>query len=303
MSSKILAIPAALVCVALGQTYSRAATIHYTADSFSDGVDGSTVGGTNSAYEIYGVGYAQTDTTLYVGLNTNLPIGGEPTPNVAGGTVAWGDFFFNFSDQPFAEAIATGDVYGVRFDAANDSPMPQLGLYQVEETSSVTLSNSGFASLDAYQTAVTNGGGTSSLGALPLDGAYLSNTDLPQNMIAQGTLMSDEVTFIEDFSTVGFASDFGFEAELAETGRYTYGFSVDTTNLPAGNFIAHVLAECANDGIAFIGTLLSQDGQPDAESVPEPMTGLAVLLVGAAYRLTRPRRSTISDKAKGASLK
>ena len=296
MFTKILTIPATLLLVALGQTYSWAATIHYTADSFSDGVDGSTVGGTNSAYEIYGVGYAQSATTLYVGLNTNLPIGGEPTPDATGGTVAWGDFFFNFSDQPFAEAVSGGQVYGVRFDAANDSPMPQLGLYQVEETGSVTLSNSGFVSLDAYQTTVTNAGGTPSLGDVPPDGSYLSNTDLPQNVIAQGTLLPNEVNFIEDLSTVGFESDFGFGTALAETGRYTYGFSVDTTGLPSGDFIAHLLAECANDGIAFIGSLFSQNQGPDAESVPEPMSGLAVLVVGAAYGLTRFGRSPASDK-------
>ncbi|MEO0984554.1 MAG: XDD3 family exosortase-dependent surface protein [Cyanobacteria bacterium J06639_14] len=292
MFAKTLMVPTTLLLVVFGQASSRAATIHYTADSFSDGVDGATVGGPDSAYELYGIGYAQTDTTLYVGLNTNLPIGGEPAPAATGGSVAWGDLFFNFSDQPFAEAVSAGDVYGVRFDAANDSPMLELGLYQVSQTDSVTPFNSGFSSLDAYQTTVTSAGGTPSLGDIPLDGSYLSNTDLPQNVISEGTLVSNEVTFIEDFSTVGFDSDFGFGTELAETGSYTYGFSVDKSGLPIGDFIAHVLAECANDGIAFVGTLLGQDSPSDAASVPEPAMGLALLVVGGACGMTRSRRSS-----------
>ena len=295
MITRILMLPAALLLMSVGQGVVRAATVHYTVDSFSDGVNGGIVGGSESAYELYGIGYAQTDTTLYVGFNSNLPIGGEPTPDVTGGSVAWGDMFFNFSDQPFAEAVAAGEVYGVRFDAANDSPVA-LGLHQVQQTDSVTLSNSGFASLDAYQTTVTGAGGTPSLGDVPFDGSYLSNSELPQNIIGQGTLLSSEVSFIEDFSTVGFDSDFGFGAELAETGRYTYGFSVDRESLPVGDFIAHFLAECANDSIAFIGTLLGREGSPgpEPESVPEPTTGLALLVVGAGYGIRlRTQRKTL----------
>ncbi|MEL6383209.1 MAG: XDD3 family exosortase-dependent surface protein [Cyanobacteria bacterium J06626_18] len=291
MITKILTVPAALLLMSVGSTSVRAAAIHYTVDSFSDGVNGDVVGGPDSAYELYGVAYAQTDTTLYVGFSSNLPIGGQPTPDVTGGSVAWGDLFFNFTDLPFAAAVASGEIYGVRFDAANDSPV-SLGLYQVQQTNSVTSTNGGFASLAAYQTTVTGAGGTPSLGDVPFDGSYLSHTGGPQNIIAQGTLVSSEVSFIEDFSTVGFASDFGFGAELSETGSYSYGFSVEKSGLPLGDFIAHVLAECANDSIAFVGTLLGQTSQGAAtsKSVPEPANCLSLLAIGAGYAIWHQRQ-------------
>ncbi|NER83278.1 MAG: PEP-CTERM sorting domain-containing protein [Leptolyngbya sp. SIO1D8] len=285
-----LIVPAALLWAALVPASLQAANIYYTTDSFSDGVTGNIVGGTNSTFELYGIGYAQTETTLYIGLNTNLPIGGAINPQAIGGSVAWGDLFLNFSSQPFSEAVADGQVYGIRFDAANDSPMSQLGLYQVQQTSSVAPFNTGFASLAEYQSVVTQAGGTASLGDIPLDGSYLSNTNSPQNVISQGTLLSNQVSFIEDFSTVGFNSDFGFSPALSETGSYTYGFSVNKAKLPLGEFIAHVLAECANDGIAFVGTLLGQDNRPKTESVPEPTTGLALLGLGTVYGVTQLKR-------------
>ena len=285
MSSKILAVPATLLLVSLGQTSLLAATILYTADSFSDGVSGTIVGGADSVFELYGIGYTQTDTTFYVGLNTNLPIGGSPDASADGGSVTWGDLFFNFSAQPFAEAVTEGQVYGVRFDAANDSPLPQLGLYQVQQTTSVTPINTGFASLADYQSVVTEAGGIPSLGSIPINGGYLSNTGLPQNVIAEGILLSEDVNFIEDFSSVGFAPDFGFSSSLSQTGNFTYGFSIDRAALPTGDFIAHLLAECANDGVAFAGTLLAQEISPisEPESVPEPTTWLACFGLGIAY--------------------
>lgn len=293
MASQTFIVAATAIFLGLGQFPLQAATIQYTADSFSDGVTGSVVGGADSTFELYGVGYAQSGTTLYIGLSTNLPIGGSPDPLVAGGTVAWGDLFLNFSDQPLAAAVPAGVVYGVRFDVANESSAPQLGLYRVQQTGSVTPINNGFASLADYQQVVTDAGGVASLGDIALDGRYLSTTDLPQNVISQGELLSTDVSFIEDFSSVGFAADFGLGDALAETGSYSYGFSVDTSELPTGNFIAHLLAECANDGIAFIGEIFGQpDPDSSPESVPEPGLGLALLGMGAVClsdRLGKPK--------------
>lgn len=287
MFSQSWMVPAALVFVGVAASPLPAATIDYTPDSVSDGVTGTLVGGPESTFELYGIGYTQIDTTLYVGLNTNLPIGGAANATVLGGSIAWGDVFFNLSNQPFSEAIAAGQVYGVRFDAANDSPVGQLGLYQVQQTTSVTQVNRGFSSLATYQSVVTQAGGTPSLGDVPLDGSYLSNTDLPQNVMAQGLRLPNQVQFIEDFSTVGLAADFGFGTALAQTGSYTYGFSVDVSGLPMMAFIAHLLAECANDGIAFTGTLVAPEPSTNPETIPEPGAGLALVGVGIIWGLQR----------------
>lgn len=274
----------------------KAATIHYTLDSFSDGVNGNIVGGANSAFELYGIGYTQIDTTLFFGFNTNLPIGGDPNPLALNGSVAWGDFFLNFSDQAFDKAIAAGDVYGIRFDAANDSYMPTLGLYQVQAAGNVTFFNSGFLSLADYQQTVLDAGGTPSMGAVPMDGSYVSNTELPQNVIADGTLISDHVQFIEDFRTVGFDADFGFGSVLPEVGTYTYGFSVDASVLPLDDFIAHVFAECVNDALALRGTVTapsfsSPTPPKTSTTVPEPFLGLSLLVLGLAYGVKHPRKN------------
>lgn len=291
MLNKLLIGPATLFCLSLVQVCSQAAAIEYTVDSFSDGVTGSIVGGSESAFELYGVGYTQVDSTLYFGLNTNLPIGGYFDAQARGGSIAWGDLFLNVSDQPFADALAAGDVYGIRFDAANDSFVSELGLYQVQATESITPFNSGFQSLGAYRDTVTSAGGIPSLGAAPLDGSYLSNMGLPQNVIGAGTLLSDQITFIEDFSAVGFASDFGFSSALSETGSFTYGFSIDVTDFPVGDFVAHLLAECANDAILFEGAVLAQLPSPDPQSVPEPGMMLAFLGLGVVLRMGYPKRA------------
>lgn len=280
----------ALLLGGWGANMALATSIHYTADSVSDGVTGAIVGGPESTFELYGVGYIQQATTLYIGLNTNLPIGGFLDPQVAGGSIAWGDLFLNFSELPFTAAVAAGQVYGIRFDAANDSFVPQLGLYQVLQTSSVSPFNDGFQSLTDYQQVVQEAGGTPAFGAIAIADGYLNSAELPQNIIAQGNLLSTDIEFISDFSAAGFATDFGFNTALPETGNHTYGFSIDTTNLPTGQFIAHLLAECANDGIAFVGELFSPEStRPEAASVPEPASGLVLLAIGFAYIASRPR--------------
>ncbi|NJN22579.1 MAG: PEP-CTERM sorting domain-containing protein [Leptolyngbya sp. RL_3_1] len=286
-------VAAAAIPLILGVNPASAATI-YAADSFTDGVTGGVVGG--GAFELYGLGYVQQGNDLFIGLNTNLPLGGFVDSTVTGGSIAWGDMFFNFApDLSFEAALAAGSVYGVRFDAANDSGVP-LGVYQVQATKSVVAENNGFLSLQAYLDRVHEAGGNPSMGAvIPLDGSYLSNTGLPQNEIATGRWLG-EVDFIEDFSTVGFGPDFGFSNALGQTGDFTYGFRVDSAIMPTGSFVAHVLAECINDGLGFRGELSEiaprpqPEDAPSGQSVPEPsgLIGMAIAL-GTFTILRSPR--------------
>ncbi|MEB3269759.1 MAG: XDD3 family exosortase-dependent surface protein [Leptolyngbya sp.] len=271
------------------------ATIQYTADSVTDGVTGGVIGGSAvPGFELYGMGYVQRGDRLYVGFSTHLPIGGYDQSlvgvPVAGGSIAWGDLFLNFSGQSFDQALAVGDLYGIRFDAANDSGVPQLGLYRVTTVQSVTALNSGFDSLNQYITTVVQQGGTPDMGAVPLDGSYFNQTIAMGNAIATGTLLASDVTFIRDFSAHGFAADFGFGANLPATGAFTYGFSVGTEKLPLGEFVAHVFAECINDGLAFRGSLsaVRPPASNPGAAVPEPSMGIALGLVSClGLRLRR----------------
>ena len=268
-----------------------AATIHYTVDSTTDGVTGGLIGGAPvPGFELYGMGYAQKGDRLYVGFSTNLPIGGYDQAlagvPVAGGSIAGGDMFLNFSGQSFDQALAAGDLEGIRVDAANDSGVA-LGLHRVLTAQSVTASNSGFDSLNSYVNRVVTLGGTPDMGAVALDGSYFDQSIEMKNAIATGTQLAD-VTFISDFANHGFASDFGFEANLPDTGAFTYGFSVGTDTLPLGEFVVHVFAECINDGLAFqgaIATTPSRSPTPGA-TVPEPALTLAGVAV-AGLRLRR----------------
>ncbi len=302
VSIQYWSVPVAVLAVMQGALPASAFSLHYTVDSPTDGVTGTLIGGTaQPGFELYGMGYGQQDNYLFVGFSTHLPVGGYADDGAEGGSIAWGDLFFNFSGQSFDQALGAGNLYGVRFDSFNDSGAPQLGLYRVITAKSVTAINSGFASLDAYIATVAALGGTPSMGPIPLDGSYFDQTIVMKNVIDQGQLLSSDVLFIEDFSTQGLPGDFGFGANLPEMGSYTYGFRVDVSALPLGEFIAHVFAECINEGLGFTGQIAmvpGVDSNPpeESQSVPEPMTGVALGVSGVGYWLRRRQGEGVSER-------
>lgn len=70
---------------------------------------------------------------IWVGLNSNMPITGNPTGpqlcvssgtcyNIRNDSVTWGDMFFDFSGTGnFQSAFDSGQMLGVRFSPNNDS--------------------------------------------------------------------------------------------------------------------------------------------------------------------------------------
>ncbi|WP_204141903.1 PEP-CTERM sorting domain-containing protein [Halomicronema sp. CCY15110] len=251
------------------------AQVDYSQDSFTDGIELNRVGST-SAFELFGTGYVQKGSHLFVGINSNLQLGGQPG-SVLGGSIAWGDMFFNFApDKTFNDALASGDVYGVRFEEKNDSSVSGLGLFKVDSTKSVASQNSGFNSLQAYlNNSVTKNEtlgdvfdlNDSSFNYLPKTGGGGAST---QSLIStvDGNKLSDvQVLTASELSAEGF----DFDSNLGQTGSETYGFKFDISNLPGGSFIAHLWAECFNEGTAFEGEIAS---------VPEPTSALALAVVG-----------------------
>lgn len=266
--------------IAVATALPALAQIEYTPDGFQDGVTNGDVGG--GAFEILGAGYIQQGNNLFVGINSNMPFGGYLASGVQGGTIAWGDLFLNFSpDDDFETALSAGNVYGVRFDRFNDSPVG-VGIYQVTGTASVTGVNQGFASVNAYINHVTNAGSTPYLGETVMDAGfnYLDRTK-SDNVIASGTLLSSDVAYVSDMTLLGFDADFGFGDNLAETGIYTHGIRFNLDNLPGGRFLAHFWAECINDGMAFEGEI---------QSVPEPSLLLGFAAFGAVAFAKGKRR-------------
>jgi len=218
---------------------------------------------------------------LIIGISSNLPFGGAPFSGVRNGTVAWGDMFFNFSpDQNFEDALADGHVYGVRFAGANDSPV-DVGVYQVKSVQSVSAFNQGFASLSAYLS--NSGTQNPTLGNVyDLDDAAFSY--LPQNKSDNiiNTVTGGSLSDVEKLNDLELSSyGFDFDSNLAQTGSQTYGFKFDASKLPGGKFIAHLWAECFNEGTAFEG---------EVASVPEPTSAAALAVVGA-LAWTRKRKA------------
>ena len=274
-SSAIATATASILLAAMPAKTVLAGTLHngwnYAIDSFSDGVSGPIIGPAGP-FEFYSMALKETDDDLFLALNANLPITGSANAQATNGSISWGDLFFNFSGLDFKTASATGDLFAVRFAANNDSSVSELGVYRNVTAKNVTQTNVGFMNLQEYDTRVITGGGAPSMADLASNDPYLEYTGTWNilNSIAGGTKIGD----IEFLSSSDLAAlDLNF-TQFNAVGTHTIGFRFDRDLLPSGDFIAHILAECANDAMALTGTLQSEI------DVPEPSKLLGLLSLG-----------------------
>lgn len=255
----------------------------YTQDSFTDGVTGNQVGG--GTFEFYGMALKADANYITIALNANLSLQGYALPEANNGSIAWGDLFFNFSGQDFETASANQELFAIRFSQYNDSGVQQLGVYNQVWAQSLSLNNSGFASLGGptgYNATVSAAGGTPSFGDLPSDTAYFDSVNEPKNLIGFGNRIGD-LDWNPDLTALDFAG-------LGAVGTETIAFRIARNLFPSGSFIANAFAECANDGIAMVANLPEVDPGDDGESVPEPTSGLALFglaLLGIGTKLRR----------------
>lgn len=254
-----------------------AADLHwsYTRDSFNDGYGGGILGA-QSAYEIYGAGVAQDSGYLYFAFNANMPLTGTFVPGVSDSNVGWGDLLLNFTGQSLLSASSSGNLYGIRFAATNDSGVTGTGVWQGVTATSVTSTNSGFNSLSSYNNAVLGAGGIPSLGAFAADDTtYFDQTAAVLNVMATGTKVGEITLLTQEVLT---SQGLNF-ATIGATGSQTIGFKVSKADLPTGNFIASLFMECANDGVAL-----------QSAAVPEPTTMAGLALAGGGLTLLKRRR-------------
>ncbi len=280
--SRAIATAASLLLTAIPAENVLAGTLHngwnYAIDSFSDGVSGLIIGPAGP-FEFYSMALKETEDDLFLALNANLPITGTANAQATNGSISWGDLFFNVSGQDFKTASEAGNLFAVRFAANNDSSVSELGVYRNVSAKNVTQTNVGFMNLQQYDTTVINGGGTPSMADLASNDPYLEYTGAWNilNSIAGGTKIGD-IEFLSNSDLAMQNLDF---AQFSAVGTHTIGVRFDRNLLPSGDFIAHVLAECANDGMALTGTLQSHTN--NGTNVPEPSTILGLLSFGLLF--------------------
>lgn len=277
------------------------ATWTYAQDSFTDGTYGNNVK-TKSPYQMFGMGYIADENTVTFAFNANMGIGGNSDGIAADKNIGWGDLFLNLSpSQGIQDVAGSSNLIGIRFAGTNESGVPTTtGVYSNATLKNITATNNGWSSAvdhyNGYSKRVTNNGGSVEL----IDGmnnsdalAYLGgNSNYGQSVMASGKHLGD-VTLLSAGDLTEMGLNFG---SIGATGSQTFGFSFARSLLPGGelNWIAHIMAECANDSMGMDGTFQAYNppggGENPNEGVPEPFSMVAAGLALGAGKLYKSRK-------------
>lgn len=269
----------------------------YAIDSFNDGHDGlRSAVGANSGFEFYGMALKSTADQVFIAINSNLSLYGEYDSRADDNYIDYGDLFLNFSGKSFEQAEADGDLFGVRFDKWNDTQVGEVGVYRNVTSEDLTASNIGFSSIRSHRNAVQGKQGSADFADLDWRGngdgydEYFGKVWKSRNFatsIASGERLGD-IEMLSEAQLTGL--DFG---QFGAQGKHTFGFSFDRSLLPdeGGDFIAHLVAECLNDGMALIGKLPSVNTRVDVpdpvQEAPEPALASGLLVLGSLGVLKR----------------
>ncbi len=291
----IIKVAATSICIsAISGQAANAGQMHggwnYAIDSFEDGVQSGYTVGADSGYEFYGMAIKEAGDRVYIGMNSNLALDGRYSSGAQDNNISYGDLFFNFSGDNLTTANSNGELFGIRFAGTNDSGVAETGVFSNVVGQNVAGQNSGFSHLKSHNDRVksVSGNDASMADLAPTDtyfqDYYEQDWSVP-NSIASGTKIGD-ISMLDETALSGLGLDFG---HFNATGTYTFGFSFDRALLPGSDYIAHLFAECINDGMAIAGNL-PQIAEDNSASVPEPTSvmGLAAVgLIGASGKLRK----------------
>jgi hypothetical protein len=283
----------ATVAAFMGAAPAQAGTLYdgwtYSIDSFNDGTEGATIG-QNSKFEFFGMAYRQVGKNLEFAFNSNLDWAqAYQYSHAKNGSIAYGDLMLNFGDQTsFTAAENANKMYGVRFDANNDSRIngqnSGLGLYSGVKTESLTTVNSGYSSVGQHKDYVNYFGGADSYGDLAQSTTYFgAQTAAAQTHIKTGTLAQSISGITTNFANTGL--NFG---HFNATGTKTFGFTLDASKMPTGKFMASLFAECGNDGMVLSGEIKDLKSVPT--KVPEGSSSAGIMAIGAMVATAAMRR-------------
>jgi hypothetical protein len=263
---------------------------NYSMDSSTDGHQIGGVVGSESAFEFYGMAMMEKDGQIYIGMNSNLSLNGYESDGANDDFISYGDLFFNFTGDGLDDAA--GNLFAIHFANNTNSGVSEAGVYRNVTGKNVAGQNSGFQHLNHHANTVNglsvnqNGGDGANMADLASNDAYWQS-GINQNYKAVTSIASGQkvggINMLESTALASLGLDF---ASYGGAGSETFGFSFDRSLLPDGDFIAHIFAECINDGMAMAGNLASADVDP--ESVPEPASILGLLAVGGVM-LNRKR--------------
>lgn len=257
---------------------------NYTIDSFTDGHNAQSRVGSQSEFEFYGMALMDDGENIFIGINSNLSLDGARSNLADDGVISYGDLFFNFTDGGLDDA--NGNLFAINFANNTNSGVSEAGVYQNVTGTNVAKQNSGFRHLNHHANTVNNlsvnktgGGEGARIGDLASNDAYWQS-GVNQNYKVINSIASGErvggINMLEASVLADLGLDFG---QHNATGTYTFGFSFDRNLLPSGDFIAHIFAECVNDGMAMVGNLADASVVPP-QPVPEPASVLGLLAVG-----------------------
>ena len=253
---------------------------NYGIDAFSDGSGGST-------YEIKGLAIKETSEDIYVSISANLPLAGVGNAYATDRNIGWGDLFFDFGGSTFNQA--NGSLFAVNFATGTDSGASQTGVYSNVTAKSVGLNNQGYGTLQNYYGAGwerENTFGTDFATKESIYSYYAGNTTgadtTLNNVIGSGTRLGD-ISFLNHKQAA--AEGLNFD-NFGAVGQEQITFKFNRALLPTEAYIANLLLECGNDGVALSGSLTDRS----AQEVPEPGAIASLVLFGLLG--TRLRRQS-----------
>ena len=243
---------------------------NYGIDAFGDGSGG-------SIYEIKGLAIKETSEDIYVAISANLPLAGVSNAYATNHNIGWGDLFFDFGGGTFNQANSS--LFAVNFAAGTDSAASQTGVYSNVTAKSVGLNNQGYGTLQSYYGAgweKDNTFGTDFATKESLYSYYAGNTTgadtTINNVIGSGTRLGD-ISFLSHEQAA--AEGLNFD-NFGAVGQEQITFKFNRALLPTKAYIANLLLECGNDGVALSGSLTDRS----AQSVPEPGAIAALVVFG-----------------------
>ncbi len=262
---------------------------NYSIDAVGDGSPSSAA---TSVYDIKGIAIRHYGDNIVVAINANTPLDGVVDHGALGGSIGWGDLFFNFTGNNFRTASNSSSLFAVRFAAKNNSGVNDVGVYSGvsstgtykvnNTTKNYAVANRGYQSLQHYYNA--GWGRTNTQGDLTTTQAVMDyySPNAPTAAISTVITAGNKIGNIQllnggQLGLMGLDFNYFFPGKNTKTkvdfaGTQTFGFQFSSNLLPRGEFIANIFLECGNDGVALKG----------ARPVPEPSAVGGLMLVGLA---------------------